>query len=56
MRNPYELEQIIKGFDHNKRITVLYTIGKLPDKTVAELSEIIEASFGNTSAHIEKMH
>ena len=54
-KSPKELERIVKGFANHRRIQLLYLLGKKPELSVIEMSEILKSDLKNISAHVNKM-
>ena len=54
-REAKELERIIKGVSHHRRMEILFSLFEKPNLTLTALSEKVDSDIRNTSQHVFKM-
>lgn len=55
MKKPRQLERVVKGFSNHRRIEILQLLGKIPELSVSDITEILRINYKTAAEHIRRL-
>lgn len=55
IKNPHQLQRLVRGFSNHRRIEILNLLDKNPELTVADISEELKINFKTASVHTQRL-